>query len=209
MLVDPNESSRAVESPALASLNSFDRINLAHDVFFETPMLRDVALRILIPVTEDTELEVQPSQERNYLALVYIATGQFRVATDLLDYERIEDVDIQTAFNYAMASWGARGSTDTQAFNAVIQLHEAQDESDRLSGANYLQCISLAYWVVEDTVQATEYVNEALEAVDPHGQTFSCWRYCNVSASEFKKDLGEMIEYFSGNILMTPPFISK
>ena len=209
MLVDPNESSRAVESPALASLNTFDRINLAHDVFFETPMLRDAALRILIPVTEDPELEVQPSQERNYLALVYIATGQFNAAIDLLDYERIEDVDIRIAFNYAMASWGARGSTDTQAFNAVIQLHEAQDESDRLSDANYLQCISLAYWVIEDTVQATEYVNEALEAVDPYGQTFSCWRYCNVSASEYKKDLGEMIEYFSGNILMTPPFISK
>ncbi len=209
MLVDPNESSRAVESPAIASLSTLDRINLAHDVFFETPMLRDAALRILIAVTEDPELEVQPSQERNDLVLVYIATGQFNAAIDLLDYERIEDVDIRTAFNYAMASWGARGSTDTQAFNAVIQLYEAQDESDRLSDANYLQCIALAYWVIEDTVQATEYVNEALEAVDPHGQTFSCWRYCNVSASEFKKDIGEMIEYFSGNILMTPPFISK
>ena len=34
-------------------------------------MLRDAALRILIPVTEDTELEVQPSLERNYLASVY------------------------------------------------------------------------------------------------------------------------------------------
>ena len=209
MLVNPDESLRAVESPALASLSTLDRINLAHDVFFETPMLRDAALRILMPVTEDPELEVQPSQEKNYLALVYIATGQFNAATDLLDYKRIEDVDIQTAFNYAMASWGARGSTDTQAFNAVIQLHEAQDESDRHSDANYLQCIGLAYWVVEDTVQATEYVNEALEAVDPYGQTFSSWRYCNVSASEFKKDIGEMIEYFSGNILMTPPFISK
>ncbi len=209
MLVDPNESLRAVESPALASLSTLDRINLAHDVFFETPKLSDAALRILIPVTEDPELEVQPSQERNDLALIYIATGQFNAATDLLDYERIEDVDIRTVFNYAIASWGERGSTDTQAFNTVIQLHEAKDKSARLSDANYLQCISLAYWVVEDTVHATEYVNEALEAVDPHGQTFSCWRYCNVSASEFIKDLGEMIEYFSGNILMTPPFISK
>ena len=209
MLVNPDESLRAVESPALASLSTLDRINLAHDVFFETPMLRDAALHILKPVTEDPELEVQPSQERNYLALVYIATGQFNAATDLLDYERIEDVDIPTVFNYAMASWGAQGSTDTQSFNAVIQLHEAQDESDHLSDANYLQCISLAYWVVEDSIQATEYVNEALEAVDPYGQTFSSWRYCNVSVSEFKKDLGEMIEYFSGNILMTPPFISK
>ena len=209
MLVDPNESLRAVEFPALVSLSTLDRINLAHDVFFETPKLSDAALRILIPVTEDPELEVQPSQEKNYLALVYIATGQFNAATDLLDYERIEDVEIQTAFNYAMASWGERGSTDTQAFNTVIQLHEAKDKSDRLSDANYLQCIGLAYCVVEDSVQATEYVNEALEAVDPYGQTFSSWRYRNVSASEFKKDLGEMIEFFSGNILMTPPFISK
>ena len=209
MLVDSKESSRAVESPALESLSTIERISLARYLLFETPMLRDAALRILKPVTEDTELEVAPIQVRSALALVYIATGQFNAAKDLLEHENVEDVDIQTAFNYAIASWGARGNTDTQAFNAVIQLHEALDESDRHSGANYLQCIGLAYWVVEDSVQTTEYVNEALEAVDPYGQTFSCWRYCNVSASEFKKDIGEMIEYFSGNILMTPPFISK
>ena len=209
MLVNPEESSRAVESPALALLSTPDRIDLVDDVFFKDPMLRDVALRILKPVTEDTTLEIEPGRARNKLALVYIATKQFNVATDLLEYERVEDVDIQTAFNYAMASWGARGSADAQAFNSVIKLHEIQDKSNRRSGANYLQCIGLAYWVLEDTVQATEYVNEAFEAVDPYGQTFSSWRYCNVSASEFKKDIGEMIEYFSGNILMTPPFISE
>ena len=52
-------------------------------------------------------------------------------------------------------------------------------------------------------------MNRALKIVDPNGQAFTCWRYRNVSASEFKKDLREMIEYFSGNILMAPPFISK
>ena len=209
MLVDPEESSRAVASPALASLSTPDRIDQAHDVFFKDPMMRDAALRILKPVTEDTTLEIEPGRARNKLALVYIATGQFNAATDLLEYKRVEDVDIQTAINYAMASWGARGSTDTQAFNAVIQLHETQDQSNLLNDANYLQCIGLAYWVLEDTVQATEYINKAFEAVDPYGQTFSSWRYSNVSASEFKRDIGEMIEYFSGIIPMTPPFISK
>ena len=140
--------------------------------------------------------------------LLYIAAGKFKEAADLLSHERVEKVDIQTAFNFAMASWGLRGSAGAEAFAKVIELHEAEDESDRLSGANYFLCIGLAYWVVGDTKQAMEYAELALNSVDPNEDLFTCWRYSEVSVGDFQDDVVEMIELFRGNTLMTPPCVS-
>ena len=138
-----------------------------------------------------------------------IATGKFKEAVDLLSYEAFEEVDIYTAFNYAMASWGLRGSADAGEFIRVIELHEFQEKFDRSNDANYLQCIGLAYWVVEDTEKAMEYARLALKAVDNDDETFTCWRYSIVSANAFRDDIVEMIDFFDGNTLMAPPFISN
>ncbi len=208
-LTDPDDSSIVAGSPALASLGTTDRINLAHDVFFEDPKLRDAALLILEPVTEDARLEIESAESRDDLALLYIATGKFKEAADLLSYEKAEEVDIDAVFNYAMASWGLRGSADADAFIEVIQLHETQERSDHSNDANYFQCLGLAYWVAEDTEQAMECAKLALKAVDPDDETFTCWRYRFVSANAFKDDIGEMIELFSGDAPTAPPFVSK
>lgn len=208
-LTDPDDSSIVAGSPALASLGTTDRINLAHDVFFEDPKMRDAALLILEPVTEDAHLEIESTENRDDLALLCIATGKFEEAADLLSYERAEEVDIDAVFNYAMASWGLRGSADADAFSRVIQLHETREKSDHSNDANYFQCIGLAYWVVEDTEQAMANAKLALKAVDPDDETFTCWRYRFVSAIAFRDDLVEMIELFDGNAPMTPPFISN
>ena len=207
-LTDPDDSSRVAGSPAIASRGVLERIELAYDVFFEDPRMRRVALLILKPVTEDTYHEVALSESRIDLALMYIAAGKFKEAADLLSHERVEEVDIQTVFNYAMASWGVRGSADTEAFAQVIELHEAEDESDRLSGANYFQCIGLAYWAVGDTKQAMEYAELALKSVDPNEDLFTCWRYSEVSVGDFQDDVVEMIELFNGNSQKMPPCVS-
>ena len=209
MLILPDESSRVAESPALASLSALERIHLAHDVFFEAPNMRDTALLILMPVTEDKALKIETSDKRNQLALVYIAIGNFRSAAELLSYKKHEDIDMPSAFNYAMASWGAQGGTDSEAFKKVIELHEVEKESDHSGGANYLQCIGLAYWAAHDTKTAIECVEKAQEEVDPHDQTFSCWRYCNVSANEFKADIEEMVKFFRGGTLRIPALAAK
>ena len=168
----------------------------------------DVALLILEPVTEDTHHEVDLGESRNDLALLYIAAGKFKAAADLLSHERVEKADIQSAFHFAMASWGLRGSAGSEAFAKVIELHEAEDESDRLSGANYFLCIGLAYWVVGDAEQAMEYAELALNSIDPNDELFSSWRYSDVSVGDFQDDVGEMIELFSGNSRMAPPCVS-
>ena len=207
-LTDPDVSSRVAESPAIASLGTQERIDVACGVFFEDPKMRDAALLILEPATKDTHHEAIFDRNKIELALVYIAAGKFKEAADLLSYETFENVDIHTAFNYAMASWGVRGSADSEAFAKVIELHEAEDESDRLRGANYFQCIGLAYGVVGDAKQAMEYAELALKSIDPNEQPFTCWRYSVVSVDAFQDDVVEMIELFSGNTLMTPPCVS-
>ena len=207
-LIGPDEPSRVSESPALASLGQTERIGLAHDIFFEAPELHDTALLILKPVSEDGQPKVESSDKRKELALVYIAIGWFEAAAELLAYEKLEDVDIQTAFNYAMASWGARGSVDPEAFNGVVHLHEAREELDFQGSANYFQCIGLAYWVVGDKKQATEHVHRAEQEALSHEESFSCWRYRSVSAGEFIEDIGEMMKFFSGDTLFAPPFLS-
>ena len=207
-LTDPDDSSRVAESPAIASLGTTDRIDLACDVFFEDPRMPDVALLILEPVTEDTHREIDLGESRNHLAVLYIAAGKFRAAADLLSHERVEKVDIQTAFNFAIASWGLRGSAGSEEFAKVVEMHEAEAESDRLSGANYFLCIGLAYWVVGDTEQAMEYAELALNSIDPNDELFSSWRYSDVSVGDFQDDVGEMIELFSGNSQKMPPCVS-
>ena len=208
MLIGPVEPSRVVESPALASLGQTERIGLAHDIFFEARELRDIALSILKPVAEDSQLNIESSEKRNQLALVYIATAQFDAAANLLAYEAIQEVDIQTAFNYSVATWGAHGNADAEAFKGVIQLHEDKDESGPYNSANYFQCIALAYWVVGDEKEATEQAFTAEQEALSNEECFSCWRYRNVSTSEFIEDLEEMMKFFSGDMLFAPPFLS-
>ena len=208
MLIGPDAPSRVGESPALASLGQTERIGLAHHIFFEAPELRDIALLILKPVAEDGQLKVESSEKRNQLALVYIATAQFDAAANLLAYEAIQEVDIQTAFNYSVATWGAHGSADAEAFKGVIQLHEDKGESGPYDSANYFQCIALAYWVVGDKKEATEQAFTAEKEALSNEETFSCWRYRNVSTSGFIEDLEEMMKFFSGDTLFAPPFLS-
>lgn len=207
-LTDPDDSSRLAGSPAIASLGMTDRIDLASDVFFEDPRMPDVALLILEPVTECNFHAVDLGESRNDLGLLYIAAGEFKAAADLLSHERVEKADIQSAFHFAMAYWGLRGSAGSEAFAKVIELHEAEDESDRLSGANYFLCIGLAYWGVGDTKQAMEYAQLALKSIDPNDELFSCWRYRDVSVGDFQDDVGEMIELFSGNSQKMPHCVS-
>ncbi|MCY3941143.1 MAG: AAA family ATPase [Gammaproteobacteria bacterium] len=208
-LTDPDDSSRVAGSPAVVSLGTRERIGLACDAFFEDPKMRAAALLILESATADTHHEVVTDANRIELALVYIAARKFKEAADLLSRKRVENVDIHTAFNFAMASWGLRGSASSEEFAKVIEFHEAEDESSRLIGANYFQCIGLAYWAVGDTKQAMEYAKLALKSIDPNEQLFTCWRYSIVSEDAFKEDTKEMIELFSGNVLMMPRFISK
>ena len=69
-LTSPDDSSIIAGSPAVASLGMPERIDLAYDAYFEEPKMRDAALLILKPVTEDTDLEVDLGESGNALALL-------------------------------------------------------------------------------------------------------------------------------------------
>ena len=208
-LVMPSEFENAANAPVIASLATSERVELAHDVFFERSSMQEAAWLILKPVMEDESINAQESGVRNSLALIYIATGRFDLAANLLSYSGHEEISTQTAFNYAIALWGAQGNADRDAFLRVVEMHEGNGAPERRGHPKYLQCIALAYWAVEEPAKAIEHAKQAEEAVRSPGPVFSCWRYRNIAGTNFKKDIKEMIDLFKGNTFLAPPFLSR
>ncbi len=208
-LVAPSQYENAANSPAIASLETPERIELVHDLFFESASTREVAMLILKTLFSDSSLIVVSHKARNSLALVYIAIARFDLAVGLLSHAGSQNVDIATAFNYAMALWGQSGKPDPASFRLVVDLHEANVGSNSLQDANFLQCIALAYWAVGDSSRAIEYAGQAADAVRSLGLTFSFWCYRNVRRSKFRDDLKEMVELFEGSDLIVPAFLTE
>lgn len=208
MHISDDDLHSAVDSRAITSLSTNERIEISHDTYFDTPKLFEAALLILKPIIEDAQLEVESSDHKNQLAVLLIVIGDFNAAAQLLAYQELEDANIESAFNYAVAVWGNRGAADTDAFKAVIQLHERMDASDQYDRANYYQCIALAFAVVGDKEQARDFAKRAEHEVDRHDETFSCWRYRNVSADDFKADIKQMVKQFDDNVVLEPAFLS-
>ena len=208
MLTGPDQSSEASASPAFVSLGQTEQIGVAHDLFFDVPELRETALLMLRSITKDAQLQVESSERRSELARVYIAVGRFEAAAELLASEAPKDFDLRTAFNYAMASWGLRGSADAKAFRRVIQIHEDKEESSTYNSANYFQCMALSYWAIGNVERAGAHADKAVEESYSYSDLFTCWRYRDVSAAEFIEDIQEMLKFFAGDVLIAPPFLS-
>jgi hypothetical protein len=74
--------------------------------------------------------------------------------------------------------------------------------------------MAIAYWATGDTGRAAEFVELARAAVEPvrweiwSGSLFSCWRYYEPSASEFREDLDEIEALINGDTLRKPRFMT-
>ena len=104
----------------------------------------------------------------------------------------VSDMGIVDAFNYAMAVWGTGGIIEREAFERAVEIDAANEDSEK--GANYLQCMALAYWAVADVDKALDRLNGAQRSTSAlRGRSeFSCWRYLQVNKSVFETDLEEM-----------------
>ena len=217
----PSQFEQALMAPAIATLSSPNRIQLARELLsFESTSLREVALQLLKPFMEDGELvekagleyeESQAGNEANTeLSLAYdalflacMATKDFDLALSHLWTRKGSFLD---AFKHAMAVWGANGEPDEQAFSEAVALHESRDESTWPTGAEQLQCISLAYWATQEPTKSMEYARQAQGAIKPSGLTFSYWRFSDVSEAGFQADIEEMIQFYEGDDSIVPPF---
>ncbi len=204
------EPERVAHAVAVTSLEPHDQIWLADglDRSFGT-------MRIAIPIWErliDCE-ELSPTrreQARQQLILCHIGTGRFSDAVRVLraDGKPVDEMTIQDAFNYGMASWGKSGEVQEPTFARVVELDRSGVNSDK--GANFYQCMAIAYWATGHEPEAAQYVDKAEHAIHATrwAHEFSCWRYYRVSADVFVKDLADIRLLIGGETPRTPPFMN-
>ena len=66
-------------------------------------------------------------------------------------------------------------------------------------------CMAVACSATGDTVAATEFAKRARQAVDD--PEFSCWRYCEVPPSEFRRDVDDIQALIDGDTDRVPWFM--
>ena len=205
-LIEPDESEAAVASPAVSSLDPRERITLADRLGGRRKQV-PVAIRMLEPIVDDSTLaEEDRAFARDVLATRLIANGACGRAAELLrpDDRSLEDMDIRDTFNYGMALWGASGEIVEEPFDRVAELDKSQSEEER-EGPNYWQCMAVANWAIDDIKVARQFETRARQAV--RGWVFSCWRYFEVPANEFREDLDEIRALIDGDKTRIPRFM--
>ncbi len=206
-MIRPDKSEAAATSPAVVSLDVRERVSLA-DGLNEWPDQIKVSIRILEPIVDDSDLqEEHRARARGILAMRLVATGACGEAAKLLRPENrsVEDMDIQDAFNYGMAAWGATGGIVPDPFVRVVEIDKSESASESRSDPNYLQCMAVACWATGDTGAAAEFEARARAAV--RGSALSCWRYAEVPANEFMEDLDDIKALIGGDAARVPRFM--
>ena len=182
--------------PARASLADRLDLSLAE---------RQVAIEILEDVVnEEEESSSQKSHWQWNLAFARIAVGDFSEAVDTFRdalAEPISHTSVPTAFNLAMAMWGASGVADSAAFAGVLDHYDAEDDKDWLkSDPNKLQSLAVAEWFGGRLTDATQHLADAEELIRARRQRteVSCWSYTRVSAATFGEHCEEIRLLFAG-----------
>ena len=210
LLAQSDDYGEFAESTAVTSLNPYERIQLASGLSSSSEKNQGVivlVVLILLPLvhddglsTEERRLAIQP------LSLAYIRSGACAEAASLLrgEWPEIDGMDIQSAFNYGMARWGEIRAVESAPFARVVALDQRDGASGDPPQPNYCQCLAIAYWAVDDTPTALNFARRARLV---RGSELSCWRYCQVSAHEFLKDLDEIDALIGGDASQTPLFM--
>ena len=202
------ESGNVAQSPAILSLDADERVWLAIGLE-NSPREIEVAAAILEPLVEDGNASSETrAMARGTLALRYVGIGKCSAAIELLRRggRDVGGMDVQDAFNFGMATWGATGGVVAAPFVRVVELDRSDPERDR---ANYLQCMAVAFWATGDAAAALDFVDQARKALGvKRVSTFSCWRYRNVPPNVFMEDLGEIEALIRGDDSRTPRFMN-
>ena len=214
------DSPDAAKLPAVTSLDPEGRLLLAAEMARRGEVHASVAvLRQVLDTDPDASTRECAVDE---LSLALIATGEWQEASDLLNSGGpvVEAKDegthghflarrrvVARVFNYGMALWGSTGNVPQEVFERVVELNEADNEDDK--GANYWQCMAIAYWAVGRLDAAIEFARKAKEEADRSLRPiFSCWRYRTVPTPHFLEDTDDIIALILGDKDSTPRFMS-
>ena len=202
------EAVNIAHSPAVLSLDADDRFWLADGLDGSLKEL-DVAASVLEPIVEDGNAPSDTrAMARSTLALRYLGVGKYYAAIELLRRggREVGGMDVQDAFNFGMATWGATGEIDRVPFAHVVELDRSDPERDQ---ANYLQCMAVSLWATGDAAVALDFVGQARKALDAKRvSTFSCWRYYSVPPDGFLEDLDELEALIGGDESRKPRFMN-
>ena len=204
-MIQSDESRAAAASPAVASLDAGERVALANGL--DWPSQTEVSKRILEPIVDDPSVaEWTRARARTALAMRLIATGACDKAAKLLRHAdcRVDEMDSIDAFHYGMAVWGQSGAIVRDPFVRVVETDKSESESPAGS-PDYWQFMAVACWATGDTEAAAGFEERARESV--RGSAFSCWRYAEVQANEFIKDMDDIKALIGGDHTQVPRFM--
>lgn len=103
------------------------------------------------------------------------------------------------AFHLAMARWGLSQNASIDDFENVV----ACEPNELRLGANFLQCMSLVYWVLGDKKQSLDWLRKAEQRIkNVPLNNFSFWTYLHSQSKDFQRDLEAQKSMINGkNIL--------
>lgn len=189
---------------AVSALDFESSVWLADDLRSSRRELRVAASVLEGAVERDDVDEDQRSRGAIELAMAYMGLGQCEKAMELLKAGElsVEELGRARTFNYGMAVWGATGVVEIEPFGRVVEMERTDPMQE--AGSNYLQCMAIANWAVGDETKADDAVRSSGKALGR--SAFSCWRYLQVSADEFRADLDEIQELIRGDASRKPRF---
>lgn len=177
------------------SLNRFpEDLTLAYDIMHRL-------------ATDNSLAAAQREMAMDGLVLICIGRGRFAEAIDIIQRrtESLEDMDIQTAFNYGMATWACERTIKREPFLRVVECYEHEPD---VMGPNYLQCMSVAHWVAGVRNDAEGFARNAIQLVRLRRESeFSCWRYRRVPVEDFVRDTEAILGMIAGNDVV-PAFMA-
>jgi len=207
LLADLDEPilNRLPSSRALTALDLDGQLTISRELQFSRESLA-VAAELLKSVAMRQDLTSDQRDEmKSTLSLALIGLGRFAEAMTLISTSRPvpEALDVQEAFNYAMAEWGQTKAPPKDLFARVIEL----DKQKKSSGPNYDQCLSLAFYAVGDLGSALQKLSDARQQMMtlPRPE-FSAWQYLKVDPSQFLRDLDSIEEMIQGKAVL-PEFM--
>lgn len=205
-MILPEQLDGIADSPAVMSLSPDDRIRVASD-FNRSRRAAKITRMILLSVVGQSDLATNTrTRVRNELILASIAIGMYSDALNIALEEQpeVHHMDIQFAFNYGMALWGDTGQIVRDPFERVVALEREAPRKD--PDANFLQCMSIAYWAMDLLDEARQSLEDARRKITRRPRAFSCWRYSHVLRHQFVEDLGEFLKLIDGDNMIRPRY---
>jgi tetratricopeptide (TPR) repeat protein len=197
-----------IESPAITRLEIMELAGAICQELESRPNDLPVAEVLLRRALVSTPTSSAAWFASNQLVICLIGEGKFAEAKiEILRVQPEHDTrDIYNRFNYAMAEWAETRCAPVELFQYVLSLHNEKASATDIGrekvtsrlGANYHQCLSIAFWAIGNLSASLDQVERARESVRVQGASFSCWSYLYLNPDQFLKDLSEMSDMFNG-----------